>query len=106
MSVPAHHANATVNRTQAMAIAGKPVMPVKFFALLGVVIALVFANTLIRWMLSGDFKPAPVGTDVIPHLTLILVRNTEVFFGVVSPTGLFTANPWKLPVGSSVSRGV
>ncbi len=75
---------------------GSPMPMVKFFAVMGVIIAAVFANTLIRWVLSPDFRPAPVGADPIPAVTLLLVHITDIFCGAVSLAALWfvVIRPW------------
>ncbi len=77
----------------------RPMPMVKFFAVMGVIIAAVFADTLIRWVLSPDFKPAPVGTDPIPPVTLLLVHITDIFCGAVSLAALWfvVIRPWACP---------
>jgi hypothetical protein len=91
---PATSTRAT--RADAVPLTGKAILPVKFFFGLGLVILAVFTNTIVQWILSDDFKPAPVGTDEIPKLTLILVRNTEAFFAIVSVYFLWRLlfKPW------------
>ena len=73
MSTRAHHISRPVPLT------GTPAYPVKFFSVLGVVIAAVYAEVLIRWMSGPYFKASPVGADPIPSWELNLIRFSEVF---------------------------
>jgi len=75
---------------------GRPMPMVKFFAAAGFIIAAVFADTLIRWVRSPDFKPAPVGADPIPAFTLLAVHGTDVLCAAVSLLSLWFVliRPW------------
>jgi Spirocyclase AveC-like len=79
-----------------MPLTGTPAHPVKFFALLGVIIAAVFANTLFQWITGPYFKPSPVGPDPIPDWALTLIRFSEVFCGVLILVFLWVLliKPW------------
>ncbi len=70
---------ADASRKLATPITGTPAHPIKFFAMLGVIITAVFAKTLYQWVTGPYFKPSPVGTDPIPDWTLALIRFSEVF---------------------------
>ena len=79
------------------ALAGTPPSPVKLWAGIGAIILSVFIWTLWQWITSPYFKPAPVGADPIPELTLMLVRITDIFCGVFSLGFLywFILKPWR-----------
>lgn len=78
-------------------VGGKPAAPVLFWASVGVVMCVVIAYTLFQWFVSDHFRPAPVGTDIIPDGVLYFVRAIEVF---ATSCGLaliwYTLiNPWR-----------
>ena len=74
-----HDAADAVPRSPAVPLAGTPAAPIKLFALIGSVFALVFASTLYQWVTGPHFKPSPVGADAIPDWALLLIRGSEVF---------------------------
>jgi Spirocyclase AveC-like len=77
-------------------MAGQPVPLVKFFAFMGVVVAVLFCSILYQWVTGPFFRPSPLGTDVIPENTLLLIRFTEVFCGVLILVALWVLlfKPW------------
>jgi len=60
-------------------LTGTPAYPVKFFSVLGVIVAAVYAEVLFRWVTGPYFKASPVGADAIPAWELNLIRFSEVF---------------------------
>ena len=88
--------HALSERVEAHSLVTRSPPMVKLFALVGVLISLEYAHVLVQWVLSPDFRPAPVGPDVIPHGTLIGLRAMEAFFALGSIAFLWfrLIKPW------------
>jgi hypothetical protein len=71
-------------QARALPISGKPALPVKLFATLGVIFAAVLITTLYQWVGGPNFKPAPIGADPISAFELGLVHFTDAFCGLTS----------------------
>lgn len=63
-------------------IKGRPAMPVKMWAGLGVVVLGVIAYGLWAWITSDHFRPAPVGDDVLPAAHAFLLHTVEVLSSI------------------------
>lgn len=87
--------NNTYNK--AASIAGKPSMPVKLWASVGVIVLGVIAYSLFQWFTSDHFRPAPVGADPLPDATLYMVRALEVCITAagVAIVWFVLINPWR-----------
>lgn len=80
-----------------VSITGKPSMPVKFWATVGVIMVMVIIYSLYQWFVSDHFHPAPVGTDPLPNSVLYMIRGLEIF---TTSCGLAliwytVVNPWR-----------
>lgn len=71
--------------------------PVYLFALWGVISLLIGAYAMGHWMLSGDFKPSPMGPDPLPDHVYWTLRITEVVALACAVLLLwkFMIKPWR-----------
>lgn len=77
-------------------LSGPAVAPIKFWAIVGMLVILSHATTLIGWVNGPYFTPSPVGLDPIPGVTLTLIRVVEVICGLLSIGFIFyfLIRPW------------
>ena len=77
-------------------LTGTPAYPIKFFSVVGMIVAAVYAEVLFRWVTGPYFKASPVGADPIPDWELELIRFSEVFCAalIVLFLWILLVKPW------------